>query len=66
MNPSRRGLIRLFGVGSAAVVISVPIVLIASTWKPLEPPPSGSSDDEAEQPERPRRRDRQEEEEQAP
>ena len=66
MSLSRRDLMRLVAFGSAAAVIGVPIVLMASTWKPLEPAPRGSSDEESDAPERTRRKDRQDEDEPVP
>ncbi len=44
MSASRRELNRLVALGSAAAVIGVPIVLVASTWQPLEPAPRGDQD----------------------
>ena len=50
MNPSRRDLSRLIALGSAAAVIGVPVVLVASTWEPLEPMPRNGRAD-ADEPE---------------
>jgi hypothetical protein len=59
MNPTRRDLTRLVTLGAAAVVLGIPLALIAVSREPLEPVPRGgrasageeepASDGEAEQ-----------------
>jgi hypothetical protein len=39
VSTSRREVNRLLALGGAALVVAVPVAIIAASWEPLEPPP---------------------------